>query len=51
MNTKYNTSNRHPICDVLASHVDDFLSDLKEIGYPLTHQVWHRCHFGFAANR
>jgi len=34
MNTKYNTPNRHPICDVLASHVDGFLSDLKELGYP-----------------
>jgi site-specific recombinase XerD len=34
MNTKCNTPNRHPICDVLASHVDDFLSALKELGYP-----------------
>jgi hypothetical protein len=34
MNTKDNTPNRHPIGDVLASHVDDFLSDLIKAGYP-----------------
>lgn len=31
---KDNTPNRHPICDVLASHVDDFLSKLRNVGYP-----------------
>lgn len=33
MKTKYNTPNRHQICGILASQVDDFLSDLKELGY------------------
>ena len=31
---KYNTPNRHPTFDGLASHVDDFLSELRNAGYP-----------------
>jgi site-specific recombinase XerD len=36
MNTKNNTPNHHPICDTLAFHVDHFVSDLKNAGYPAT---------------
>ena len=34
MNSKNKTPNRYPICDILASQVDSFVSDLKNAGYP-----------------
>ena len=34
MNNKNNTPNHHPTCDILAFHVDPFVSDLKNAGYP-----------------
>ena len=34
MNTKNNPPNHHPICDILAIHIDPFVSDLKNAGYP-----------------